>query len=183
VGYVRSSHPVSSFRLSLPGRGPGTGPTVVWLRGEQDIATDGELWRVLACVIGANDAAVVVDLSEVELMSASTLGVIVMARKLLRRRSRSLVLRCPSASVRRIIGICGLDDLFGPSGQKADDGAGDALGSWVAVPPSVPEDITPSVPEDIPAPVRVGVDLRARAVTVERVAEMALPKAAGRGGP
>jgi len=82
MGYVRSSQSVSSFRVSLPGVGRETRPTVVWLRGEQDIATDGELRRVLACGM-ANDAAIVVDLSDVELMSASTLGVLVTARALL----------------------------------------------------------------------------------------------------
>jgi len=175
MGYVGFLHPVSSFRVSLPGAGHEIRPTVVWLQGEQDIATDGELRRVLACGIAANDAAVVVDLSEVELMSASTLGVIVKARVLLREQSRSLTVRNPSAFVRRIIGVCGLDYLLGPSGQKTESGAGDALGSWVAVPSSVPEQPAEQVGVD--------VDLRARAVTVERGAEMALPKAASRGGP
>jgi anti-anti-sigma factor len=175
LGYVRSLHPVSSFRVSLPGAGHEIHPTVVWLQGDQDIATDGELWRVLACAIAANDAAIVVDLSEVELMSASTLGVIVKARVLLREQSRSLTVRYPSAFVRRIIGICGLDDLLGPSGQKTDNGARAALGSWVAVPSSVPE--------HLPEHVSVAVDLRADTVVVERGAEMALPKAASRGGP
>jgi anti-anti-sigma factor len=160
LGYVRSSHPVSSFRVSLPGAGHEIRPTVVWLQGEQDIATDGELWQVLACGIAANDAAIVVDLSEVELMSASTLGVMVKARVLLREQSRSLTVRYPSAFVRRIIGICGLDDLLGPSGQQNDGGAGDALGSWVAVPSSETEH----------PPERVGaaIDLREHAVIVER---------------
>jgi anti-anti-sigma factor len=170
MGYVRSSHSISSFRLSLPDMGPETSPTVVWLQGKHDVATDGELRRVLACVIGANDAAIVLDLSDVELMSASTLGVIVAARELLRQHSRSLTVRCPSAFVRCIIGICALDDLFGSSGQKTDDGAGDALVSWVEVPSSVPEHIAGQV--------GVAVDLRAHGVTVERGAEMASPKAA-----
>jgi hypothetical protein len=117
----------------------------------------------------------VVDLSEVELISASTLGVIVWARVLLREQSRSLTVRYPSTFVRRIIGICGLDDLLGPSDQKNDDGAGDALGSWVAVPPSVPE--------ALPDHVGIAVELRAGTVVVQRRAEMALPKAASRGGP
>ena len=173
MGYVRSSHPVSSFRVSLPGAGCETRPTVVWLQGEQDIATDGELRRVLACGM-ANDAAIVVDLSDVELMSASTLGVIVKGRALLREQSRSLTVRYPSAFVRRIIGICGLEDLLGPSRQKNEGGAGDALGSWVAVPSSMSEHL----PEHLGA----AVDLRAHAVIVERGAEMALPTAS-RGGP
>ena len=175
MGYVRSSHPVSSFRVSLPGAGCETRPTVVWLQGEQDIATDGELRQVLARGIAANNAAIVVDLSEVELMSASTLGVIVKARVLLREQSRSLTVRYPSAFVRRIIGICGLEDLLGPSGQKNEGGAGDALGSWVAIPSSVPK--------HLPEHVGVAVDLRADTVVVKRGAEMELPKAASRGGP
>ncbi len=174
MGYVGSSHSVSVFRLSL-GVAPEAGPTVVWLQGEHDIATDGELRRVLACVTAANAAAIVLDLSEVELMSASTLRVIVTARKLLRQQSRSLTVRSPSTFVRRIIGICGLDDLLGPSGQKTDGGAGDALGSWVAVPSSVPE--------RLPGHVGVAVDLRSDTVVVEREAEMALAKASSRGGP
>ena len=139
------------------------------------MATDGELRRVLACVTAANAAAIVVDLSDVELISASTLRVIVTARALLGQQSRLLTVRSPSAFVRRIIGICGLDDLLGPSGQKTDGGAGDALGSWVAVPSSMPE--------HLPEHVGVAVELRADTVVVERGAEMALPKAASRGGP
>jgi hypothetical protein len=125
--------------------------------------------------MAANDAAIVVDLSEVELMSASTLGVIVKARALLREQSRSLTVRYPSAFVRRIIGICGLEDLLGPSGQENNDVAGDALGSWVAVPSSAAE--------HHPRQVSRAVDRRANAVVVEGGAEMALPNAARRGGP
>jgi anti-anti-sigma regulatory factor len=93
MGHLRSSHAVSSFRLSLPNGGPGTGPTVVRLWGEHDIATDGELRRVLACVIGADDPAIVLDLSHVEPLSASTLVVIAAARELLRDQSRTLTVR------------------------------------------------------------------------------------------
>jgi hypothetical protein len=125
--------------------------------------------------MAANDAAIVVDLSDVELMSASTLGVLVRARALLRGQSRSLTVRYPSTFVRRIIGICGLEDLLGPSSQKNDGGAGDALGSWVAVPSSVPE--------HQPGHMGVAIDLTAGTVVVERAAEMALPKEASRGGP
>jgi anti-anti-sigma factor len=137
--YVGFSRSVSAIRLSLPGAGPEAAPTVVCLRAEHGIATDGELRRVLACVTAPNAAAIVVDLSDVELTSAPTLGVIVTARALLRQQSRLLTVRSPSAFIRRIIGICGLDDLLGPSGQEGDAVAGDALGSWAAVPSSVPE--------------------------------------------
>jgi hypothetical protein len=47
--------------------------------------------------------------------------------------SWSLKMRSPSAFVRGTIGVCGLDNLLDPSAQEACDGAGEALGSWVAV--------------------------------------------------
>jgi anti-anti-sigma factor len=65
--------------------------------------------------IAHNQAAVVVDLSNVELMSASTLGVIVAGQDSLRQQSRSLTMRSPSPHVRRVIGICGLDNLLSPA--------------------------------------------------------------------
>jgi anti-anti-sigma factor len=119
------------------------------------------LRRVLACGIAANDPAIVVDLNDVELMSASTLGVLVRARVLLRELSRSLTVRYPSAFVQRTIRACQLDDPLGPSGQKTVHGTADALGSWVAR--------TRSVPERLPGYEGAAVDLRAHAVIVEPV--------------
>jgi len=55
-------------------------PTIIWLRGEHDIATDGALRRKLEPSIALNDAAIVVDLTEVKLLSASTIGLILAAR-------------------------------------------------------------------------------------------------------
>jgi anti-anti-sigma factor len=108
----------------------------VWLRGDQDIATDDALCRALAHAISLDDAALVIDLSEVEFMGLSTLAVIVRARTLLRTWSRSLTVRSPSPSTRRLISICGLDDLLGP--KEARSSRAKALGSWVAVPATKP---------------------------------------------
>jgi anti-anti-sigma regulatory factor len=47
-------------------------------------------------------------------MDAATNGVIVRARSGLRLRSRSLTLRSPSPSARRILDICGLTYLLDP---------------------------------------------------------------------
>jgi hypothetical protein len=46
-------------------------------------------------------------------MGLSTLAVIVRARELLRLWSRSLTVRSPSPSARRLMDICGLKDLLG----------------------------------------------------------------------
>ena len=58
-------------------------------------------------------------------MGASTLGVIARARELLRQRSASLTVRSPSAFARRVISLCGLNDLLGPSLEMAPDVTGE----------------------------------------------------------
>jgi anti-anti-sigma factor len=121
--------------------GPEAGPIVVWLWGDHDASTDSLLCLTLARAIAFDRARLVLDLSKVGLMGASTLGVIVRAREFLRQRSRSLTVRsrsltvrAPSASARRVMDACGLNDLLGPSPEMAVDMTGQALGSWVAVP-------------------------------------------------
>jgi len=57
--------------------------------------------------------ALVIDLSELGFIGASTLGTIVGAREVLRRRSGTLTVRCAPPLARRIIDICGLSDLLG----------------------------------------------------------------------
>jgi anti-anti-sigma factor len=143
------AHVGSSF-FTVSNRPPGPAgseaePIVVWLRGEHDIATDSALRRTLERAIAFNQSALVLDVAKVELMSASTLGVIVTARNFLRQRSRALTVRHPSPHVRRIIAICNLDYLFSPdlnlcradlnpfSPDLAEAGARSvkALNSWV----------------------------------------------------
>ena len=99
-------------------------PIVVWLWGEHDISTDTALCLTLARAIAVGRAGVIVDLSGVEFMGASTLGVIARARELLHQGSASLTVRSPSAFVRRVIGVCGLDDLLGAGPEKAGDVTG-----------------------------------------------------------
>jgi len=86
-------------------------PAIVWLRGEHDLATVSALSGALARSIAANEADLVVDLSDVQFMDASTVGVIVRARRFLEERSRSLALRAPSASAQLVLSICDLTDL------------------------------------------------------------------------
>jgi anti-anti-sigma factor len=139
--------PLGSSFFTVPGRPAlvgetlGTGPTIVWLQGEHDIGTDKALRRILARAIALNDAPLVLDLSKANLISGSTIGVIVSARSFLGQRSRSLTLRCPSAQVRRVIGICGLDDLFetSPGDHDSPGGpGGPALVPRVTVPKTSP---------------------------------------------
>jgi hypothetical protein len=88
----------------------------------------------MARAIALDDAELVLDLSDVQFMSVSTLGVIVRARDFLRLRSRSLTVRSPSACARRILEVGGFSDLIGPRAEQAGRATGNAVGSWVAVP-------------------------------------------------
>jgi anti-anti-sigma factor len=100
-----------SDRPPFSREGSEDGPVIVWAWGEYDLATDNELSATLARAIALDSAALVVDLSEVEFLGASTLGVIVRARNFLCLRSRSLTVRLPSVFVRRVIDACNLNDL------------------------------------------------------------------------
>jgi anti-anti-sigma factor len=139
-----------------PRAGLETRPTIVWLRGEHDIATDGALRRTLERAIALNDAAIVVDLAKVELLSASTIGVILAARDTLQQQSRSLTMRAPSPHVRRVIRICGLQHLVVPAvGDEMAGAVGEALSSWVEVRDAEPAGRQPG--PSAPAPNRVPV--------------------------
>jgi anti-anti-sigma factor len=167
---------VSDLPPGLSG-GPETEPIVVWLRGEHDISTDDALCQALARAIALDSAGLVLDLSGVEFMGASTLGVIVRAREFLRERSASLTVRSPSAFARRVISACGLGDLLGPSHGEPGGVTGKALRSWVAVPATERSDgqLGPSAPAPNRVPAHVGA-LRAQPVSTrsEHVAALRL---------
>jgi anti-anti-sigma factor len=101
--------------------------TVVRLRGEHDMFTAAALSDILDRAI-ALDRDVMVDLSGVEFMAAATVGVILGARESLRLRSRSLALRSPSRCARRVLELCGLEDLIGPPGAEVAWATGTADG-------------------------------------------------------
>jgi anti-anti-sigma factor len=88
---------------------------VVWLDGEQDIATVGVLADTLANVASADDADLIVDLSGVTFMSTATIDELILSRNLLLGQSRTLTLRSPSKCARRLLDVCGLACLVEPS--------------------------------------------------------------------
>lgn len=112
--------PVHPPSVIVSGRGPNelvqrvAARTVVQVRGDQDDANVAALAEAMAGAIVIDDADLVVDLSEVQYMGAAAVRAVVRAGELLRLRSRSLVLRSPPWSARRILGLCGHADLLGP---------------------------------------------------------------------
>lgn len=87
---------------------------VVWLRGDHDASTVDELTKTFAAALRGGHAEVLVDLSGVTFMDASTVGVIAHYRTDLMRDGRSLKVRDPSASARRVLQLCGLQALCDP---------------------------------------------------------------------
>jgi anti-anti-sigma factor len=86
--------------------------SVVWLSGEHDISTVGLLSQVLTQAVELNRPHVVVDMSGVRFMDASTVGVLVGTRNLLQAQGRSLLVRSPSSCARRLLELCELLDLL-----------------------------------------------------------------------
>lgn len=86
--------------------------SVVWLRGDHDVATVSKLSETFARTIALDDADLVVDMSGVTFIDAATVGVIVRARLFLRAECRSLRLRSPSTCATWVLALCGLTSLL-----------------------------------------------------------------------
>ena len=85
--------------------------TVVWLDGEQDIATVPVLIDTLTEAISADDADLIVDLSGVTFIGTVAIDALIKARNTLRRQSRSLTVRSPSRCARRVLSLSGYAEL------------------------------------------------------------------------
>lgn len=81
---------------------------VVWLYGEEDIATVAVLAGTLARAVSADDRDLIVDLSGVTFLSTATIDELMRVRSALLRQNRSLLLRSPSRPARRVLDLCGL---------------------------------------------------------------------------
>ena len=116
--------PVGPSFFTVPDRPPASGGDSRWAHRRLALgrARPFDRWSALCDTGGAiavGRAEVIVDLSGMEFMGASTLGVIARARELLWQGSASLTVRSPSAFLRRLISVCGLDDLLGPNPEMA----------------------------------------------------------------
>ena len=128
--------------------------TVVWVGGEHDIATKVSLVAAIAGAAQRDGGDLLVDLSGVTFMDASTIGALVGSRNRLRPRSRSLELRAPSAPALRLLELCGLANFVrrAPAEAVHPTGAAAALSTWVDVPSTVDETVHAEDSEP-PAPV------------------------------
>jgi anti-anti-sigma factor len=170
--YTSSATYYSSCRLARAG--PGAETSVVWLGGDHDIATKDVLVAVLAEAVALDEPAVVIDMSGVHFISATTIGAIVGAKNVLALQGRSLVLRGPPPFVRRVFDACGMSGLLGDDADagsfEAVEGA-PALGSWVDVPATARGDGHES---DWPEP-KVAEQVSVEAAPGEQVSILRIP--------
>jgi anti-sigma B factor antagonist len=100
--------------------GTGEGACVLTLTGEVDVYTAPKLRESL---IEANDTAceaVVVDMTGVDFIDSSGLGVLVSALKRIRERGAVMRIVCDRESILKIFQITGLDRVFGISRTLAE---------------------------------------------------------------
>ena len=90
---------------------PGDGPAVVKLSGEMDVANAG---AVSACLNGLIDAGadVVIDLSDLQFIDSTGLGVLVSVGGRARQGGQRVRLRAPGKNVASTLSMTGLDRVF-----------------------------------------------------------------------
>jgi anti-sigma B factor antagonist len=90
---------------------PGEGPAVVKLSGEMDVANAGEVSACLNELIEAG-ADVVIDLSDLQFIDSTGLGVLVSAGGRARQGGQRIKLRAPGKNVASTLSMTGLDRVF-----------------------------------------------------------------------
>jgi anti-sigma B factor antagonist len=88
------------------------GRTVLEIGGEIDVYTAPLLRERLIELAAAGSNQVVVDLSRVEFLDSTALGVLAGAHRRLRASAGSLTLVCPHERILKIFRITGLDSVF-----------------------------------------------------------------------
>jgi anti-anti-sigma factor len=90
---------------------PTDGAAVVALAGEMDVASAGVVSRRLSELVDSG-ADIVIDLSALEFIDSTGLGVLVRAGAHARERGRTLRLRAPGENVASALAVTGLDRVF-----------------------------------------------------------------------
>jgi anti-sigma B factor antagonist len=86
--------------------------TVIDLEGEVDVYTAPHLKQRIIDLLDSGAKHVTVNLSNVDYLDSTALGVLIGGLKRLRERNGTLDLICPNPRIKRIFEITGLDKIF-----------------------------------------------------------------------
>ena len=88
------------------------GHPVVALRGQLDLADAPDVAAELAAIVAARGPSVIVDLTDLEFIDSSGLGVLVRTLRRTREGGGDLYLAAPQQQVRRLLHVTGLIRAF-----------------------------------------------------------------------
>lgn len=87
-------------------------PPIIELEGEVDVYTAPQLKQQMISLLESGARELVVDLTKVDYLDSTALGVLIGGLKRMRERDGNMVLVCPSPRIRRVFEITGLDKIF-----------------------------------------------------------------------
>ncbi|SUZ83844.1 uncharacterized protein METZ01_LOCUS36698 [marine metagenome] len=101
-------------------RSPRDGCVVLVLIGELDLAGAPRLRQAVVAEAAAGERHVVLDLTAVDFIDSTGLGVVVGALRRLRTHDGELSVVCPEPRLRRVFEMCDLDRVFTLYGSVDD---------------------------------------------------------------
>ncbi len=99
---------------------------IIELEGEVDVYTAPQLKQQMVSLLEGGSRQMVIDLTNVEYLDSTALGVLIGGLKRIREHDGNMVLVCPSPRIRRVFEITGLDKIFDI--YNSSDEAQEALG-------------------------------------------------------
>jgi len=103
---------------------------IIGLEGEVDVYTAPQLKQQMIALLEQGAREVVVDLTKVDYLDSTALGVLIGGLKRLREMDGNLMLVCPNARIRRVFEVTGLDKIFDM--HNSEDDARKAAGKETA---------------------------------------------------
>jgi anti-sigma B factor antagonist len=102
------------------------GATVLFLRGEIDVYTAPRLRQSIVDLVEAGTPHIVVDMSRVDFLDSTGLGVLVEGLKRIRSREGTLSIIATQEKIRKIFDITGLNKAF-PIYRSVEDALGEPV--------------------------------------------------------
>ena len=85
---------------------------LIEMEGEVDVYTAPQLKQQMLNLLDGGSQGMLIDLTKVEYLDSTALGVLIGGLKRMRERDGNFALVCPNQRVRRVFEITGLDKIF-----------------------------------------------------------------------